>query len=138
MTARPLSDRDYQSLARFRRALRVFQGFSERAAHDAGLTSAQHQLLLAIRGWDGDREPSVSDLAEALHLRTHSAVELIGRAQSAGLVRTERDQGDQRRQLVRLTPAGNRVLAELSEMHRSELRRFRTEMNNVLRELEDD
>src|SRR4051794_2438462 len=48
-----LSDREYRALARFRYALRVFQRFSEQAARDAGVTPAQHQLLLAVRGHPG-------------------------------------------------------------------------------------
>ena len=52
--ARPtaeLDDADYQALARFRFALRVFLRFSEDAARAAGLTPNQHQLLLAVRGF---------------------------------------------------------------------------------------
>ena len=67
----PLTDREYRSLAQFRHALRVFQRFSEEAARAEGLTPSQHQLLLAVRGWDGGA-PSTSDLADALQLKLHS------------------------------------------------------------------
>src|SRR5262245_21747503 len=131
-----LSDRDYRALARFRHALRVFQRFSEDAARAAGTTPAQHQLLLAIRGFRGDGSPVIGDLAEALQLRHHSVVELVDRADTAGLVRRRNDPLDQRRQRVELTAAGRDVLEELSVVHRDELRRFRTEMFDVLRELD--
>ena len=131
-----LSDRDYRALARFRHALRVFQRFSEDAARAAGTTPAQHQLLLAIRGFRGDGAPVIGDLADALQLRHHSAVELVDRADTAGLVRRSTDPLDQRRQRVELTAAGRDVLEELSVVHRDELRRFRTEMFDVLRELD--
>ncbi len=131
-----LSDRDYQALARFRYALRVFQRFSEDAARAAGTTPAQHQLLLAIRGHRGQRPPVVGDIAETLQLRHHSVVELIDRADAAGLVRRTVDPSDQRRQQVRLTDAGRVLLEALSKAHRDELRRFRTEMFDVLRELD--
>ena len=131
-----LSDRDYQALARFRHALRVFQRFSEDAARRAGTTPAQHQLLLAIRGHRGDRPPVVGDIADALQLRHHSVVELIDRADAAGLVRRTADPADQRRQQVRLTDAGRELLEALSKTHRDELRRFRAEMFDVLRELD--
>lgn len=136
MADRDLSTTDYRSLARFRHALRVFLRFSEDAARARGLTPAQHQLMLAVRGWAGDDRPTVSDLAEVLQLRPHSALELARRAEEAGLVVLEPDPSDHRRQLVSLTPLGSEHLAELSSLHRAELRRFRTEMNEVLKELD--
>jgi DNA-binding MarR family transcriptional regulator len=130
-----LSIGDYRALARFRHALRVFQRFSELAARAEGLTPTQHQLLLAIKGHRGDSSPSTSDVADALQLRLHSAVELIGRAEVAGLLTRRSDAGDARRQLLFLTAEGEERLASLSVLHRDELRRFRTEMVEVLREL---
>ena len=136
MIDRPLSERDYQALARFRHALRVFLRFSEDAARAAGPTPAHHQLLLAVKGWDGDRPPTVADLAEVLQLRHHSTVELIQRATAAGLVRSEVDPDDHRRQRTGLTDRGEELLRSLSLQHRDELRRFRSEMNDVLNELD--
>lgn len=135
-TSRPLSDRDYRSLARFRHALRRFQHFSESAARAAGLPPAQHQLLLAVRGHDGDGPPSLTDVAEALQLKVHSAGELAGRAAARGLLERWSDPDDARRTLLALTGVGEAKLAELSLQHRDELRRFRREMNDLLRELE--
>ena len=57
-------------------------------ARAAGLTPAQHQLLLAVRGHDGD--PTIGDVAEHLMLRHHSAVELVDRAERAGLLAAAR------------------------------------------------
>ena len=131
-----LSDREYRALARFRHALRVFQRFSEQAARDSGVTPAQHQLLLSVRGHPGADPPVVGDLAEALQLRHHSVVELIDRAEAAGLLRRTLDRADQRRQRVSLTHAGRAVLERLSVIHRDELRRFRREMVDVLHELD--
>lgn len=133
---KPLSDAGYRSLARFRYALRRFQRFSETAARDAGLTPAQHQLLLAIRGHDGDAPPSVSVVAEHLQLKLHSAGELVSRAEAKGLVERWSDPDDARRTLLALTPEGDAKLAALSVQHRVELQRFRREMNDVLRELD--
>ncbi|QXC59390.1 MarR family transcriptional regulator [Aquihabitans sp. G128] len=133
----PLSDADYRSLARFRHALRLFQRFSEDAARAAGLTPAQHQLLLAVRGHDGDGPPSVTEVAERLQLKLHSAGELVARAEANGLLARTADPDDARRTLLALTPDGGAKLAELSQQHRTELRRFRREMNDVLRELDE-
>src|SRR3954451_8513458 len=101
-TPRALGDADYRALARFRFALRVFLRFSEDAARDAGLTPAQHQLLLAVKGWDGDGAPSVSDVADLLQLKLHSVTELVQRAEAGGLIERVADPQDGRRQLLAL------------------------------------
>jgi len=129
----PLTDPEYRVLARFRAALRVFLRFSEDAARAAGVTPRQHQLLLAIRG--APSPPNISDLAEALQSRHHSTVELIDRAVEAGLVERTTDGDDRRQQRLTLTRRGAEVLASLSSLHREELRKFREEMAEVLREL---
>jgi DNA-binding MarR family transcriptional regulator len=121
----PLTEADYQALARFRTALRHFARFSEEAARGAGITPAQHQLMLAIRGWDGEGAPSINDVARVLLLRQHSTSELVDRARDAGLVERTTDRHDGRRHLLALTPGGEGVLANLSQLHRDELRRFR-------------
>lgn len=135
MTSRDLPDRDYQALARFRHGLRVFLSFSEDAARAAGIPPAQHQLLLAIRGWSGKGAPTIGDVADLLVLRHHSVVELVQRATAAGLVTAFDDPEDGRRQRLGLTPTGANRLAELSALHREELRRFRTEVTPILDEL---
>lgn len=134
--SQPLSDRNYRALARFRYALRVFNRFSENAARGAGITPAQHQLLLAIRGHDGRDAPSLTDVAGRLQLKLHSAGELVSRAESRNLVIRSTDPADHRRTLLSLTREGEAKLAELSILHRRELRSFRREMNDLQLELE--
>jgi DNA-binding MarR family transcriptional regulator len=135
MTAHDLADGDYRALARFRHALRVFVSFSEAAARAAGIPPAQHQLLLAVRGWGGDGDPSISDVADLLVVRHHSAVELVQRTEAAGYLTTADDPDDGRRHRLHLTPLGQAKLRELSVLHREELRRFRSELGTILREL---
>lgn len=118
-----LSDRDYRALAAFRHALRGFMMFSETAAREAGLTPQQHQAVLAIKGAPGDHAVSVGDLAEALALRHHSAVELTDRLMEAGLVSRVQDADDRRKVSVVLTQQAEAVLQRLSAMHLDELRR---------------
>jgi DNA-binding MarR family transcriptional regulator len=112
-----LSDRDFQRLLEFRVALRRFQRWSEDQARAAGLTHVQHQLLVAIRGHRGQGPPTVGDLAEYMLLRPHSTVELVDRAEAAGLVRREPDSVDGRLVRVRLTAKGDRILQELTDAH---------------------
>ena len=133
---RPLSDRDYQSLASFRRELRRFLAFTEGEAKAAGLTPAHHQLLLAIRGHVGD-PPSISDVADTLQIKLHSATELVARAEAKGLVTREHiDPDDARRAVLGLTDEGAAKLAELSTVHRDELRRFRDHLTDILGQLD--
>jgi DNA-binding MarR family transcriptional regulator len=133
---RPLTDRDYQSLASFRRELRAFLAFSEQEAKAAGLTPAHHQLLLAIRGHPGG-PPSITDVADALQVKLHSATELVARAEAKGLLtRTHDDPDDARRAVLTLTDAGAAKLADLSAVHREEIRRFHDQMDDILRQLD--
>lgn len=136
-TTRPLSDGDYRALARFRHALRCFVRFSEQAARDAELTPAQHQLLLAVKGHPPPGPPSLAGVAEMLQLRLHSAGELVDRAESRGLIVRQADPDDHRRALLELTVEGEARLASLSVLHRDELHRFRSELNELLHELDE-
>lgn len=119
---------DYQRLLEFRTGLRRFLRWSEQQAAAVGLTPMQHQLLLAVRGHPHRSGPTVGDVADYLHLRHHSAVGLIDRAEIAGLVRRVRDKDDQRVVRLRLTPVGARRIKELSELTLAELARFVPEL----------
>ena len=131
-----LTTDDYQMLASFRRELRRFLRFSEDAARIEGLTPAQHQLLLAIKGHPGPDAPSISQVANALQLRRHSAVELVGRAEANGLVSRTTDPADLRCSRLSVTAAGEHHLARLSMQHRAELRRSRHVMIDLLQSLD--
>ena len=76
---RELTDDDYRRLLELRTGLRRFVRWSEQQARNAGITPAQHQLLLAVRGHPGGA-PTVSEIAAHLLLRHHSAVGLVDRA----------------------------------------------------------
>jgi DNA-binding MarR family transcriptional regulator len=123
MTARQrITASDYQELLGFRTALRRFLHWSEEQAHAVGLTPAQHQLLLAIKGHPDKLGPTVGELSDYLVSKHHSVVELIDRAVKAGLVERHRDAGDQR--IVHLLPTalGEERIEELSRLHLEELR----------------
>ncbi len=119
-----LGAHDYTSLLEFRTALRRFERWSEEQAREVGLTPAQHQLLLAIRGHPGELGPTIRDIADYLVLRHHSAVGLIDRAVESGLVTRVPDAVDSRVVRLTLTAAGARSLRALSHMHLAELRRL--------------
>jgi len=124
-------DDDYRRLLDLRTGLREFLRWSEQQATAVGITPAQHQLLLAVRG-SSDREgPTIGDLADALLLRHHSAVGLVDRAVDAGLVSRHADAIDHRVVRLRLTPLGARRLRQLSGAHLEELRRLAPRMRSL-------
>jgi len=122
-------------LAAFRFALRQFLRFSEEAAQAANLTPQQHQALLAIKGFPERDTVNVSELAERLQLRHHSAVELIDRLETDKMVKREPDESDGRKVLIGLTTRGEQVLEKLSEAHREQLDRIGPQLTRLLNEL---
>jgi uncharacterized protein YeaO (DUF488 family)/DNA-binding MarR family transcriptional regulator len=119
-----LSDEIYARLLGLRTGLRHFERWSEQQAQAAGLTPAQHQLLLAIRGHNDPRGPTIGEVADYLLLLHHSAVGLIDRADAAGLVIRTRDDEDHRVVRLHLTAAGAERLEALSALHLEELKRL--------------
>lgn len=117
------SDKDYERLLAFRTRLRRFDHWSREAAEQHGLTHAQHQLLLAVRGDRRAGGPTIGDVAEMLLVKHHTASELVDRAQALELVTRVRDAGDHRRVQLRLTSKGERILQRLTAVHLEELRR---------------
>jgi DNA-binding MarR family transcriptional regulator len=115
------SREDFEHLLAFRSSLRRFARWSEDQARQAGLTHVQHQLLVAVKGHPGTAPPTVRDLAGYLLLRHHSTVELVDRAEMAGLVQRAADSSDGRLVRVRLTDRGERILNDLTPAHLVEL-----------------
>ena len=131
-----LTQRDFERLLEFRVALRRFQRWSEDQAQAAGLTHVQHQLLVAIKGHHGQRPPTVGDLAGYLLLRPHSTVELVDRAEAAGLVERTPDGDDGRVVRVRLTRDGDRVLHKLTRAHLERLHELATVLDELVNKYE--
>jgi len=128
---RDLEDSDYRRLLQFRTDLRRFLHWSEEQAEKAGLTPAQHQLLLAVRGHDGDQGPTIGDVACYLMLRHHSAVGLVDRAVKAGMIERHEDPGDSRVVRLRLTPLGLGTLQRLSALHLEEIQRLTPRIQEI-------
>ena len=128
-----LTLKDYRALAGIRHGMRQFLEFSADAAKVAGLTPAQHQALLAVKGMP---DPvTVGTLADWLGVRPHSAVGLVNRLVTAKLVERVADKEDRRCVRLKLTKRAEAKLAALSQIHRAELRRFSAAMRPLLRAL---
>jgi DNA-binding MarR family transcriptional regulator len=112
----------FRALAEFRYQIRKFQHSSEKAARDLGLEPQQHQLLLAIKGFDGESPgPTIGYLAERLQVRHHSAVELVDRMEMHGLVHRRSGEHDRRQVIVTLCDPGERILKDLATQHIAEI-----------------
>lgn len=124
----PLPHSAYARLLALRTGLRRFERWSAQQAQAAGLTPAQHQLLLAVRGHADPAGPTIGEVADYLLLRHHSTVELVNRAEAAGLVFRTRGEDDHRVVRLRLTEDGSDRLEALSALHLEELDRLALEL----------
>lgn len=126
-----VSNETYARLLAIRTGMRQFERWSEQQAKAAGLSAAQHQLLLAIRGHQDSRGPTIGEVANYLLLRHHSVVGLIDRAEAMGLIIRSRDHDDRRIVRMSLSPDGARRLEKLSALHVEELRRLGSHFSGV-------
>jgi len=133
-----LPDETYARLLGLRTALRRFERWSAQQAHAAGLTPAQHQLLLAIRGHHDPAGPTIGEVADYLLLQHHSVVGLVDRAEAAGLVGRTRDDDDRRVVRLHLTPDGADRLEGLSATHLEELARLHFDVPTLSEGLSPD
>jgi DNA-binding MarR family transcriptional regulator len=131
------SDEDYRRLLELRTGLRRFLRWSEQQAEKAGVTPAQHQLLLAIRGHPDERGPTIGEAAAHLLLRHHSVVGLVNRAENAELIERVPDAENRSIVRLRLTERGAAQLEMLSELHLTELAHLAPTMHALWAALED-
>lgn len=92
----------------------------------------QHQLLVAIKGHRGRIPPTVGDIAGYLLLKPHSTVELIDRAEVAGLVIRTSDPDDGRLVRVKLSAQGDKVLNRLTLAHLKRLHDLATVLDELV------
>jgi DNA-binding MarR family transcriptional regulator len=121
-----VTDDEYRNFARFRSQLRAFLREADLVARSVGLTPAQHELLLQVRGRDAP--PSVGELGELLSLAVSTTHELVKRAEANGLVKLTVDPADARRSLVHLTAPGRTKLTTLYEHSYERLEKARLEV----------
>jgi DNA-binding MarR family transcriptional regulator len=132
----PLVQSDFEHLLALRTGLRRFLRWSEHQAIEAGITAAQHQLLLAIQGHPDPAGPTIGDVADYLVLRHHSAVGLVDRAAAAGLVERHADRSNHGAVRLSLTEAGVEKLDVLTETHLEEIEQLAPAMRALWQVLE--
>ncbi|MDQ2726631.1 MAG: MarR family transcriptional regulator [Actinomycetota bacterium] len=133
--SRAVTVEEYRQLLGVRSGLRRFLRWSEDRANENGLTATQHQLLLAIKGHDDERGPTIGEVAYYLALKHNSVVGLIDRADAACLIYRYTDAADRRIVRLGLTPEADRRLAALSALHLEELARLAPEIESIWHDL---
>ncbi|MBM0104885.1 winged helix DNA-binding protein [Steroidobacter sp. S1-65] len=132
-TGRDPTDAEYQALASFRYALRRYLAAVGRNARSAGLTAQQHQALLSIRaGYPGREVISVTELADHLLIKNHSALELAERLRDLGLIQCDRCDEDRRKVMLSITPKGETTLRKLAAGSLRELALISGQMRSLV------
>ena len=117
-----ISDTEYRALAELRYRIRHFIQEGDAAAQRSNLEPQQYLMLLAIRGLPQGAVATIRTLAERMALKHHTAVELIDRLESHGLVRRSRSERDKREVRVSLLPQGSKLLDHVARERLSELK----------------
>jgi DNA-binding MarR family transcriptional regulator len=127
-----ISDTEYRALAELRYRIRHFIQGGDAAAQRSNLEPQQYLMLLAIRGLPQGAVATIRTLAERMALKHHSAVELIDRLESHGLVRRSRSEGDKREVRVSLLPQGSKLLDRVARERLSELKASGAALANAI------
>lgn len=123
---RALTKSDYEQLSEFRYQMRRFERFSERAAQAEGITPLQYLVLLHVKGYPERDWATIGELAARLQAQHHGVVALVSRCEAINLVERRVSERDRRQVEVHLLPEGEKLLARLAELHRTELRSLET------------
>ncbi|WP_043204064.1 MarR family winged helix-turn-helix transcriptional regulator [Paraburkholderia acidipaludis] len=123
-TTEKVTRADLRELSEFRYRLRRFLRYSEEIVHAEGVTPLQYMLMLHTRAFPDRDWATVGELAERLQASSHGTVALVTRCEVAGLVSRVPGLHDRRQVQVHLTPEGERCLAKLAALHKSEVQAF--------------
>src|SRR5215204_5574854 len=81
---------------------------------EVGLTYPQYVTMLAL--WDAGAPLTVGEIGERLRLDSGTLTPVLKRLESAGHVARHRDDADERRVLVEVTPEGERLRAQVADV----------------------
>ena len=105
---------EYERAAKLREAVQRFQRESERITRAHGLSLQRYVLLLVVRtGRAAPSRATLAELMDRLGLAQSTVVELVSRAEGAGLVRREHGETNRRLVYVALTETGAALLADV-------------------------
>ena len=118
---KPLTKPEFEALSEFRFRIRRFERFSEDLVQAAGITPLQYLLLLHLKGYPGRTFATVGELAHRLQAKPNGVVALVTRCEERGLVERRASAEDRRSVDIHLLADGERLLAHLAALHRTEL-----------------
>jgi DNA-binding MarR family transcriptional regulator len=98
-----------QILIALRRVTRAVDQYSRRLAQQHGLTGPQAMIMKEVQRSAG---LTMGDLARRVSLSQATVTDVAKRLEARGLLERSRDQNDRRRVTIRLTPAGEQLVAE--------------------------
>lgn len=96
---------------------------------ELALTYPQYLVMLCL--WERDGV-TVSELGERLHLDSGTLTPLLKRLETAGQLSRLRDTADERRVLIRLTPAGRRLKARARQIPACVLQAVQCNLDEVI------
>ena len=88
--------------------------------------------MLTIKGFPRRDYVTVGELAEWLQIKHHSAVGLVNRLVTQGLVMRNAGTEDRRQVYISLTEHGLELLSALTAAHKAEIRRVRTTLETLM------
>jgi DNA-binding MarR family transcriptional regulator len=103
-----MPDISEQILVALRRVSRAVDQYSRQLAQNYGLTGPQAMLMKAVARDDG---LSMGELARRVSLSQATVTDVAKRLEARGLLERRRDRDDRRRVGIRLTPAGQTLMA---------------------------
>ena len=101
---------------------RDLRAFNDRFAH-AGVSQLAYAILLVLQANPGRRQ---AELGAAVRIRQPNRVEPLDTLVARGLVVRTPDPHDRRAQVLRLSPEGQELLAELKQVHAGMIEAYRT------------
>ena len=78
-------------------------------------------IRVALKGLPEGLEPTITNVADRLGIRHHSAVELVSRLEKRGLVKRQRSDVHRSFVFVRVTKEGDRMLQKLVASRKTDL-----------------
>jgi DNA-binding MarR family transcriptional regulator len=109
-------------VGRISRLAREIEDRLEPVYRDHGLEPGWHDLLATLRRSGGTLRPT--DLTNASMLTSSGTTKRLDKLEAAGLITRTADPDDRRGTLISLTPAGRRLIDELTPAHLDNERRI--------------
>lgn len=101
----------------------------EQAVRAGGLEPLQYQFLTLVDPlYSNGGQPNISAVARQLGMHHHSAVELVDRLVSRGLLQRKRGKHDRRHVFLHVTPEGKKLLRRLAAKEHADARQFAPEL----------